>query len=148
MVSAVPLIRIPPRTLPETLRCLPKISRSRPRRPSSDKFSTKIVILPPTFAAGSKFTVSSTVNTFLPRCRPHTRQDHCQPRPAPDPPPQKHHTKSSQRNQCQYLQKCDHRLPSFPEGALKNQQPQQVRSAESRLFQLLLPGLDIARIKC
>jgi hypothetical protein len=39
-------------------------------------------------------------------------------------------------------------LPSFPHCALKNQQAQQVRAAESCLFQLRLPGLDISRIEC
>src|SRR5216684_3891890 len=46
-----------------------------------------------------------------------------------------------------YLKKCDHGLPSFPEGALKDQQAQQVRPAKSRLFQLLLPGIDIRCIE-
>ena len=51
---------------------------------------------------------------------------------------------------CQHrhdFQQSDHRLPSFPEGALKHQQAHQVGAAESGLIQLGLPGLDVSRIE-
>ncbi len=76
------------------------------------------------------------------------REDQRQRRTAPDAPPEEHGSQSRQRHHRQHLEERHHGLPSFPHGALKNQQAQQVRSAESRLFQLLLPGLDISRIEC
>src|SRR5260370_40789029 len=52
------------------------------------------------------------------------------------------HGESRQRHQRQHLQQCDHRLPSFPEGALKNEQTQKIGSAKTCLLQLRLPSLN------
>ena len=76
------------------------------------------------------------------------REDQRQRRSAPDPPPEQHCSQSRQRHHRQHFEEGHHGLPSFPHCALKNQQAQQVRTTESRLFQLMLPRLDISRIKC
>ena len=80
--------------------------------------------------------------------RAQPREDQRQRRTAPDSPPEEHRRQSPQRHHRQHFEERDHGLPSFPDFALKNQQAQQVRPTESRLFQLLLPGLDISRIEC